>query len=115
MTKQSGLGSRFLVGGYDLSGDMQALDNVHGGSGLLDVTDITQSAHSRIFGLRDGGMSFTSFFDNANATPVLKTLPTADTLMTLLLPSLAVGGAAACLNAKQIDYDPPAALTARCC
>ena len=76
MAKQSGLGARFLVAGYDISGDVQALDTVHGGPALIDSTDITQSAHSRIYGQRDGSISFTSFFDNANATPVLKTLPT---------------------------------------
>jgi hypothetical protein len=105
MAKQSGLGARFLVGGYDLSGDIQALDTVSGSKALLDVTDITQSAHSRLTGLRDGSLAFTAFMDPANAHPVLSSLPRTDTLMTALLPTLAVGGAAACLNAKQVNYD----------
>jgi hypothetical protein len=106
MSKQSGLGARFLSGGYDLSGDVQALDTVTGGPALLDVTDITQSAHSRISGQRDGSMGVTVFMDTANAHPVLAALPTADTLMTFLVPPLAIGSPAACLNAKQVNYDP---------
>jgi hypothetical protein len=106
MSKQSGLGARFLVGGYDISGDVQALDSVGGSQALLDSTDITQSAHSRIPGLRDGSMGFTVFMDTANAHPVLSSLPVADTLMSFLAPPLAVGNAAACLVAKQVNYDP---------
>ena len=105
MAKQSGLGARFLVGGYDISGDVNALDTIGGTQALLDSTDITQSAHSRIAGLRDGSMSFTVFMDPANAHPVLSALPTADTLMTFLAPPLAIGSAAACLVAKQVSYD----------
>lgn len=106
MSKQSGLGSRFLVGGYDISGDVQALDSVGGSQVLLDVTDITQSAHARIPGLRDGAMAFTVFMDASNAHPVLSALPSADTLMTALMPPLAIGSPAACLVAKQVGYDP---------
>ena len=104
--KQSGLGARFLIGGYDISGDINAIDTISGGPALIDSTDITQSAHSRLFGLRDGHMAITEFMDAANAHPVLKALPTADTLMTALLPPLSIGAIAACLNAKQIGYDP---------
>jgi hypothetical protein len=106
MSKQSGLGARCLVGGYDISGDVQALDSVSGTAALLDVTDITQSAHSRIGGLRDGSMSFTTFFDSGNATPVLDALSTSDQLMSFLVPPMSVGSPAACLNAKQVGYDP---------
>lgn len=106
MSKQGGLAARFLVGGYDISGDINALDSISAVQALLDSTDITQSAHSRIPGLRDGSMGFTSFFDAANAHPVLAALPTADVLMTFLVPPLAIGSPAACLNAKEIDYPP---------
>jgi hypothetical protein len=106
MAKQSGLSARFLVGGYDLSGDIQALDKISGGPALWDTTDITQSAHSRTGTLRDGSMSFSEFFDAANAHPVLSALPVTDELMTFLVPPQAIGSPAACLNAKQIGYDP---------
>ena len=85
---------------------MSALDSIGGTQALLDSTDITQSAHSRIAGLRDGTMGFTVFMDTANAHPVLSALPTTDELMTFLAPPLAQGSPAACLNAKQVGYDP---------
>jgi hypothetical protein len=106
VAKSSGIGARFAVGGYDISGDVQALDTIGGTTALLDSTDITQSAHSRIAGLRDGSMGFTVYMDTANAHPVLSALPTADTLMTFLAPPLSIGGAAASLVAKQVGYDP---------
>src|ERR1700677_2738741 len=87
VAKQSGLGSRFLVGGYDLSGDINAVDSVGGVQALLPGTDITQSAMARIVGLRDGSMGFTTYMDTANAHPVLSALPTSDVLMTYLPPS----------------------------
>lgn len=104
--KQSGIGARLLVGGYDISGDVSAIDSIACAQGLMDDTDITQPAHSRLPGLRDGSMAFTAFFDTANAHPVLSALPTADELMTALLPPLSVGSAAACCNARQINYPP---------
>lgn len=108
MAKQSGLGARLLVGGYDLSGDIQALDQVSGTVGLLEVADITQSAHARIPGERDGSVGFTSFMDPANAHPVLSALPTGDVHMMALLPPLAVSALNmnACVIAKQVNYDP---------
>lgn len=105
MAKTSGLGQRLLVGGFDISGDIQALDNVHGGPGLLDVTDITQSAHSRLGGQRDGSLGATAFMDAANAHPVLDALPAADVAVSYLLGTT-LGNPGACLIAKQIGYDP---------
>ncbi len=105
MAKQGGLGQRLLVGGYDISGDIQALDNVHGGPGLLDVTDITQFAHARLGGLRDGSFGASAFFDAANAHPVLSALPTADVAGAYLL-GVTVGAPAVCCVAKQVGYDP---------
>jgi hypothetical protein len=106
LAKQNGLGARFFVGGYDISGDINALDSIHAEQALNDDTDITQFAHSRLPVLRDGSMSFTSFFDAANAHPVLSALPTADVLMTFLVPPLVIGSPVANLNAKEIDYPP---------
>lgn len=105
MAKQNGLGFRFLVGGYDLSGDISALDSITGTIGMLPGTDITQSAMARIIGLRDGSIGFTAYMDPANAHPVLAALPTADTLMSANPPPQAIGNAAAALVAKQTNYD----------
>jgi len=106
VSKQSGLGARFLVGGYDISGDVSAIDQINGGVALGDVTDITQLAHSRLPLLRDGSMGFTVFMDVANAHPVLSALPTADTAMEALLPPQAIGNPVAALVARQVNYDP---------
>lgn len=104
--KQSGIGARFFVGGYDLSGDISALDAINGSIGLLPGTDITQSAMARIIGLRDGNMGFTTYMDTALAHPVLAALPTADALMEFRPPPQAIGGTCASLVAKQVGYDP---------
>jgi hypothetical protein len=106
MSKQNGLGARLLVGGYDISGDIQALDQINGTVGLLPGTDITQSAQARIVGQRDGSMGFTCFMDTANAHPVLSALPTADTLMQFWTPPMALGSPVASLVARQVNYDP---------
>lgn len=83
-----------------------------GGPALLDVTDITQSAHSRLGGLRDGHMALTSYHDPApgQSHAVFSKLPTADVILTYLRGQ-AIGNPAACLNAKQLNYDPTRANT----
>lgn len=106
MTKTSGLGDDLLVGGYHIGSDTQQL-SITGGQALIDVTDITQSAHSRLGGLRDGSMDLTVYHDPApgQAHVALSELPTADVVMTYLR-STTLGAPAACLNAKQVGYDP---------
>lgn len=106
MSKQSGLGSRCLVGGFDISGDIQALDTATGGPALGDFTDITMSAHARQGLLRDGSLGFTCYMDPAVSHPVLASLPRTDTLMTFLPPPLTIGNPSAWCNAKQVNYDP---------
>lgn len=107
MEKQGGLGDHFLIGGYDLSGDVSAIDQISGGPALLDVTAINKSAHERIGGLRDGGLQFTTFFNAAAgaAHPALSALPRADTVAAYLRGAV-LGGPAAALTGKQVNYDP---------
>lgn len=109
MSKQSGLGDALYYGGYDMSGDVQALGNVGGGPALLDFTDITQGAMARQGGLRDGRIEWTSFFNPgiaANAAHgLLSALPRGDVLVTYGRGT-ALGAPAACLNGKQVDYAP---------
>lgn len=107
MAKTSGLGDNFYIGGYDLSGDVASLGQVQGGPALLDVTAINKSAYERIGGLRSGGMQFTTHF-NASAGqehPALSALPRTDTIATYCRGTT-VGNPAACINAKQVNYDP---------
>lgn len=106
MAKQSGLGDALFVAGYDLSGDIGAIDGINGGPAALDVTAIDKSGHERIGGQRDGGIEFTAFFNPATdrAHPRLKLLPTADQIASYLRGT-ALGGQAASIIAKQLNYD----------
>lgn len=107
MTKQSGMGDRLFVNGVDLSGDIGSLSSIHGGPAVQDVTDITQSAISRLGLLRDGGIDYTAWFDKAAgaAHKTLSVLPYTDVQM-MYLRGTAIGNAAAAVIAKQVNYDP---------
>ena len=105
MAKSSGLGDRFFIAGYDLSGDVNALSKVGGGPELIDVTSISSSAYERIGGRRSGGMEFTSHFndDAARSHVVLAALPTTD-VTAIYSRGATVGCYGAGTVAKQIDY-----------
>lgn len=105
--KQTGLGDRLLVGGVDLSGDINSVQRIGGGPVALDLTDITQSAYDREGGLRNGGIDFTSYFDKQTGQShlTLSTLPTTDTVVTYC-KGYTLGAPAASCVAKQINYDP---------
>jgi hypothetical protein len=105
MAKQTGLGDRLLVGGYNLSGDIGSLSRIGGGPAAMDMTDITQSAYDREGGLRDGGIDFTAWFDKqaGQAHPVLSALPRTDVIVSYLRGN-AIGSPVASCVAKQLDY-----------
>jgi hypothetical protein len=105
VSKTSGLGDHLLAGGYLVGGDIRDVA-VNGGPALLDVTDITQSAHSRLGGLRDGKMSLTSYMDPAAGAShaAFSSLPTTDVIVTYLRGQV-IGNPAASLNARQVNYD----------
>lgn len=107
MSKQSGLGDRLLVSGYNISGDVGSVQRVAGGNAPLVVTGIDKSAIERIGGRRDGGIEFSAFFNPATdqAHPVLSALPTADRIVSYLRGTGYESPAASCM-AKQINYDP---------
>jgi len=106
VAKSSGLGDNCYVDGFDLSGDVGAVDQIGGGPVALDVTAIDKSAMERLGGLRDGGLEFTSFFNpSANQEhAALKGLPTTDRIVSYFRGTT-LGGEAASLVAKQINYD----------
>ncbi len=110
MAKQGGMGDIAYVDGYDLGGDITALSRIGGGPAAGDVTGIKKSAFERVGLLRDGAIEFTSAFNDENVGPalgahqVLKTLPTADRLVSYSRGQ-AVGASVASLVSKQINYD----------
>jgi hypothetical protein len=106
VAKTSGLGDDLFAGGYHIGGDIRDVA-VNGGPALLDVTDITQSAHSRLGGLRDGKMSLTSYHDPSAGQEhtAFSALPRTDVILSYFRGQ-AIGNPAASLNAKQLNYDP---------
>lgn len=105
MAKSSGLGDNFYLAGYDLSGDIGSIEG-GGGPTPLEVTGIDKSAFERIGGLRDGKLNWSAWFNDAagQAHPRLSSLPTADVIATYCRGTT-LGNPAACLVAKQINYD----------
>lgn len=106
MPKQGGLGQRFFVGGYDLSGDVGAVQTARGIRNLLEVPGLDKSAMERIVGRRDGEISFNSWYNPTvdQQHTALKDLPTGDRDVMYCDGAL-VGNPAACLHGKQINYD----------
>ncbi|MGH7774466.1 MAG: hypothetical protein ACREQA_19760 [Candidatus Binatia bacterium] len=106
MAKQTGMGDNFYVDGVDLSGDINSFSRIGGGINTQDVTGINKEAIERLGLLRDGGMAFVAYFNDATgqAHLNLRTLPTTDRIMTYCR-STTLGKPAASLNAKQLNYD----------
>lgn len=107
MSKSSGLGDNFYVGGYDLSGDTNSLGRVGGGPAALDMTGIDKLAFERQGGLKDGGIEFTTYMNDSagHATAVLNDLPYTD-VQVYYARGTTLGNQAAALISKQITYDP---------
>lgn len=106
MAKTSGLGDNYYIGGFNLSGDINSLGKIGGGPAALEFTGIDKSAFERQGGLRDGSIEFVSYFNPAaaQAHPVLAALPTTD-VHTMYMRGTALGGEAAALVGKQVNYD----------
>ncbi len=113
MAKQSGLGMRFFVDGYDIAGDVQSC-SISGGHAVFDMTGIDKSAYERQGGRRDGTIEATTFYNPgalAIATPLVDTgshyllrgVPVTDRVVTAWVGQ---STDAASLVAKQGNYDP---------
>lgn len=63
MSKTGGLGDLFFVGGYDLSGNVNAITKIASPKDVLDFTTVNKSAYVRQTSLRQGEIDFTTFFD----------------------------------------------------
>lgn len=105
MAKQTGLGAGFLIGGYDLSGDVGSLSRIASPRAVLDVTPIDKFAFERLLALKDGAIDFLSFFNPSTAHPALSTLPRTDVVATYLHRKSTQGTVTASMVGKQINYD----------
>lgn len=107
MAKRSGIGQYIYVGGYDLSGDVGTINSVSAPRSTLGVTGISSSVLERVMAHGNGSLSFTSFFNDAAGQEhvALSALPTTD-VVSIYAISGTRGDPAACLVAKQINYDP---------
>ena len=106
MTKSSGLSQQFLIGGYDLSGDVGSISNAASPRGILEVTAINKAGKERLYGLADGLLEFATWFDDAALLEhiALKGLPATDRNVLWAFGG-SIGSVAAMLIAKQINYD----------
>jgi len=106
MAKKSGLGEQIFVNGYDLSGDVAAIDNAGSPRELLDTTALNSSGHERVMGLSDGNIGVSSWFNDATEQEheAFKSLPTTDRIVTWVFGATR-GDVAASLVSKQINYD----------
>ena len=104
MAKKSGLGDNIFVHGYDLSGDVGAVDKISGSKKVTDITGINSSAVERLALQGDGEISFSAWFNSAadQEHAALKGLPTGDRQVTYC-PGTTAGDTASMLTAKQIN------------
>lgn len=108
MTKQSGIGDRLLIDGFDVSGSVGAFSKISGSQNTLPVTDITQGGMARLGGERDGGIDFSAFMEDTLVTgghAVLSALPTGQRIVSYLRGT-GIGNFSACMISRQINYDP---------
>jgi len=105
MAKKTGLGHNFFISGYDLSGDVSAIDNWSTPVESVDVTSISKSAMERIQGRVDLSASFSSFFNDAAGQEhiALRNYPSTNRIVSWTFGST-VGDVAVGAVAKQVDY-----------
>ncbi len=107
MTKQTGLAHVLYADGVDISGDINSIGTIGGGNAPIDQTAINQVAMDRTGGLRDGVIDVVSYLNNAGAGTAhtkFAALATGNEILTYGAGTTA-GGIAACLVAKQANYD----------
>lgn len=107
MAKRSGLGQAFFVGGYDLSGDVAAVNSAATPRGVLDNKQgVNASAHERVLTHATGMLEWGLHFEDAAGQEhlVLRSLPTTNRVVCWHMGT-ALGDAVFALQGKQINYD----------
>jgi hypothetical protein len=77
ISKETGLGDRFFLDGYNLSGDVGALQSIGMTRALIDVTGIDKDAHERLPGLGDSEITWNAWFNPTagQSHPQMKDIP----------------------------------------
>ena len=106
MAKRVGFPARIHIDGYELTGDVGALNEISTPRAVLDVTDISKAGIERLLGHGDGMLEFLAFFNDAGSQmhSRMKLLPTTDVDVTFHLGDT-IGSPGFGLRAKQINYD----------
>jgi hypothetical protein len=106
MAKRGGLGQRFYVEGFDISGDVGSIDTAMARRGSEKVTGIDKSAEERLLLLSDGELSFSPWFNPSAGQEhlALRGLPRTD-VGCMWCFSTTLGDAVAWLTGKQVNYD----------
>lgn len=106
MAKQSGLGMNFYIGGYNISGDVSALDNISSPMGVLESTGIDKFAIERLPAHSDGHAEGSTLFNKATGQQHLALRSLARTDVGVYgAVGTAIGDPAFAMIAKQITYD----------
>ena len=102
---RSGLAEALYLDGYDLSGDVDSVQQCAATRRLQTMTRMDSDAVARIAGRSTGRLVFHTWFNDAGggAHDALKGLPSNDVLC-LYGVGPALGDAVACLRAKQVAY-----------
>ncbi len=105
MSKGSGLGDGLLVTGYDVSGDVGAIQKISTSKPSLNATGINSSAKERLQGAADGGIDFSVFFNDAAGQEHVVLKAAAAIEYYLYLHGSTLGNVCAMLVGLQTKYD----------
>jgi hypothetical protein len=103
--KTSGLGDQLYVGGYDLSGDVGAVQSLVSTYAEWVVTGLDKSAEERQLLLADGEIGFANYYDpvSPGLHAILNTLPDTDALVSYFRGQT-LGAVTASIMGKQLNY-----------
>lgn len=105
MTKETGLGDRLFVNGFDLSGDIGSIQTIKRTVGEFNATGINKEAIERLQLLADGEINFNNYFTGTGASGAHERLRNlATTAVVTYFRGTTNGGTGAGLVAKQFDY-----------
>lgn len=110
MAKSAGLGHKLMIDGYDVSGDIMAVNSLSTPMGTMQVNGIDQLAMARIGTLHDLTGEFGCYWNPSSGGAgtalheVLKGLPLTDRYVTYLAGQT-LGAPALSGPCKQINYD----------